>query len=211
MDQNNEIITQGVNLPTSINHDAEIKADKHNEVLDKLQPVAYTSRFAGTLGTQTMNALRVMAVARPLAYASELGESTRAVIPKSAVRGLYGLSFAYCFADIGVRAHDFKNEGHTNQQVVYSTFDRTLWHGSASMFMPAFTIHTLVKYSRMVINKTAIVQSTPKVGIWGPVIIGLSSIPFIIHPLDHLTDYIMDNTIRKLYKDKLVPEHHNTH
>ena len=31
-----------------------------------------------------------------------------------------------------------------------------------------------------------------------PVAIGLSSIPFIVHPIDHFTDYLLDNTYRKI-------------
>lgn len=35
-----------------------------------------------------------------------------------------------------------------------------------------------------------------------PTLIGLCSIPFIIHPIDHFVDYFMDNTYRKLFNQK---------
>ena len=36
----------------------------------------------------------------------------------------------------------------------------------------------------------------PKVLKWGPVGVGLCSIPVIIHPIDEAVDYFMDNTFR---------------
>jgi hypothetical protein len=40
----------------------------------------------------------------------------------------------------------------------------------------------------------------PRFGKFIPSIIGLLSIPLIIHPIDHATDFVMDNTIRgRLY------------
>lgn len=35
---------------------------------------------------------------------------------------------------------------------------------------------------------------------WGPTAIGLLAIPFIIHPIDHGVDYVMDETYRKYVK-----------
>jgi fission process protein 1 len=37
-------------------------------------------------------------------------------------------------------------------------------------------------------------------GKWAPTAIGLMSIPFIIHPIDRLMDYVMDETYRKYVK-----------
>ena len=90
--------------------------------------------------------------------------------------------------------------------MLYTCGDTALWHSIASMGLPAFTIHSIVKYSTLALKNT---QLDPKIKVAIPVVLGLGSIPFIIHPLDHITDYLMDNTIRKLYHDKLVRNDHH--
>ena len=34
---------------------------------------------------------------------------------------------------------------------------------------------------------------------WGATLVGLATIPFIIHPIDHAVDYVLDNSLRTLY------------
>jgi len=80
-------------------------------------------------------------------------------------------------------------------------FDTFTWHILASMVLPAFTIHAIVENSKKLFLKANIQKTSIKK--YGPTFIGLCSIPFIIHPLDHFSDYIMNNTIRKIYCDKL--------
>lgn len=134
---------------------------------------------------------------RPMAYASEVGESLRPVTKQFIVRGAYALSFGYVFTDIGIKTHAMKHLG--NDAMVKNAIDLTIWHGLASMAIPAFTIHTIVKYSSVGLKHFPKVYGT-KYGKFLPSILGLVSIPFIIHPIDHMTDYAMDNTIRKYYK-----------
>ena len=59
--------------------------------------------------------------------------------------------------------------------------------------IPGFTINRFVKISRMITAKSALSESM-KTNI--PTLVGLASIPFIIHPIDHFVDYLMDNSIR---------------
>lgn len=40
----------------------------------------------------------------------------------------------------------------------------------------------------------------PAVRKWTPTFVGLGSIPFIVKPIDHLVDVLMDNTYRKVCK-----------
>lgn len=49
--------------------------------------------------------------------------------------------------------------------------------------------------SSAVVQQT--VQNSPVVRRWAPTAIGLGVIPFIIHPIDHFVDQIMDATTRK--------------
>jgi len=122
--------------------------------------------------------------ARPLAYASEVGESIRPIVPKIIVRGAYGLSFAYVFYDIGKHYHLLKtrNDPHLQRKIT----DLSLWHASASIVTPAIVIHTIVKVAGKI----------PATSQYAS-LIGLMSIPFIIHPIDNITDKVLDNTLRK--------------
>ena len=78
--------------------------------------------------------------------------------------------------------------------------------------MPAITIHQIVHASqKYAVPKLS--EMMPKYGRFAPIAFGLGSIPFIIHPLDHLADFIMNNTTRKYwYGDMIeVPEHDKAH
>lgn len=148
----------------------------------------------------------VMASSRPLAYASEMGESVRPLVPPFFVRFLYGVSWGYVILDTAVKTYSVKDQGR--EIMSYYAMDTSIWHTFASMALPAFTIHSIVKYSGKLLKN--FVNPLSRFGRFGPTIIGMSSIPFIIHPLDHFTDWAMDNSLRKLYSDKLpkVPGHH---
>jgi fission process protein 1 len=180
------------------------KSDKPDDILqthEQGRPIVYASRFAAV-----MRSLSGMTRAsRPLAYASEVGESFRPIFPQWLVRALYGVSWGYVFLDTGVKTYEAKDHG--KEAMMYTAGDLMAWHTIASMALPAFSIHTLVKYSGLLIKKTTLSGPLRK---YAPTVIGLGAIPFIIHPLDHLTDFLFDNSIRKLYKHKLVPmENHD--
>lgn len=148
-------------------------------------------------GSLLMRSMRFLAGARPAAYASEVGESARPIVPKWMVNLGYGVSGLYVVADVYLKGYDtFTKTGdqrHTNIVVV----DSLVWHSLASMTIPAVTIHSIVKYSAKPMKRA---NFSPKVCRTVPSLIGLVSIPLIIHPIDHLTDYLLDNTIRKFYK-----------
>lgn len=64
----------------------------------------------------------------------------------------------------------------------------------ASVVIPGFTINRLCWASGKLIRKAQIKGFPRK---WGATLIGLASIPLIIHPIDRCVDYAMDNTYRK--------------
>ena len=153
---------------------------------------------------------------RYLGYANEIGESFRYQFPKLVIPS-YIVSFGYCFADattkgyatyqsaIEARSSSSTSESNTTNsrtnsptlKAIITTTDTLIWQCLASVMIPGATINTIVKASRFAIQKSPVV--VPVVAAkWIPTILGLGSIPIIIHPIDHGVDYLMDNTLRKV-------------
>lgn len=170
--------------------------------MEASRPLVYANRIAMLMRRLST----VMKQTRSMAYASELGESTRPVVNPMFVRFLYGISWGYVILDTTVKVYSVKDQG--SEKMKFCALDTAIWHTFASMALPAFTIHAIVKYADKFIKKK--VTPTSYLGRFGATVIGLASIPFIIHPLDHLTDFVMDNTLRKVYADKLphLPKEH---
>lgn len=161
-----------------------------NKIEEEFRPIPYFLR--------TMP--RILASQRMLAYASEVGESFRPIVPQWLVRSSYALSFLYVGADVAHTHQELlKNGVETQQKLLIETADRFAWHCSASLLLPALSVHTIVSGSTRLLNKVPSAQNWPRTKAWAPTVIALASIPFIIHPLDHLTDFAMNNTIRRFY------------
>lgn len=110
---------------------------------------------------------------------------------------------------------------HLNQ-IKFQTFinfmDKSIWHTFASMVLPMYAVHGVVdttdwylksllqhrNIKKIIIMARGNVNSIPRYANYGSVLFGLLCIPWIIHPLDHATDFVMDNSIRKLYGHMLV-------
>lgn len=141
---------------------------------------------------------------RPAAYTSEVGEAVRPIVPKPVIWLGYGLSFGYVFADIGLKLHDIKDK--PNDEIFWKGIDLSLWHASASIVVPAITIHTIVesvtKIQNNLIKRGKVLP--PRFRAMFPSAIGLLSIFGIIHPIDKGTDYMLDNFIRPLYPVKIT-------
>lgn len=148
----------------------------------------------------------VMGTLRPTAYASEVGEALRRVTPLWFVNSMYGASILYVLVDTGVSTVSaYKN----NEKQVISNrkhaaivcADQIVWHTFASMVLPAVTIHTIVKYAGKLLRGTRYASVLPAV-------IGLTSIPFIIHPLDNSVTSVMDKIVRPFYSEMAtIPSH----
>ena len=148
-----------------------------------------------------------MRIGRPLAYASEVGESFRPLVNVYLVRFLYTVSWGYVFLDTLSKTYVVKDQGRS--KMLWYSMDTLVWHCFASMLLPAATIHSAVKYSGKLLYKF-IDPKASKFARFGPTCFGLAIIPFIIHPLDHFTDFAMDNSLRKTYVDRLpiLPKTH---
>jgi len=129
---------------------------------------------------------------RLLGYANEVGEAFRALVPRIVVRSSYVLAFAYVFADTNDKVQKvIPND--TRSKMLTGT-DVLLWQTLASVAIPGFTINRICALSAILLRKTALKGTVQK---WTTTGIGLSSIPFIVKPIDHFVDYLMDNTYRR--------------
>jgi len=81
-------------------------------------------------------------------------------------------------------------------QVLYAVVDTVIWQGLASVAVPGFTINRICYLSNILLrNTTSLLPGTRK---WTVTAIGLSAIPFIIHPIDRAVDLLMNRTFRQL-------------
>lgn len=149
---------------------------------------------------------------RYLGYANEIGESFRYQYPKYVVPS-YIIAFGYCLADAMSTGHHtyYHRHRHNNcnsgkeeneqlriRRTIVGTLDTLLWQSLASVMIPGYVIHTIVKGTKYSIPKH--VRVPIFISTWLPTIIGLGAIPFIVHPIDHSVDYVLDNTVRSYYR-----------
>ena len=70
-----------------------------------------------------------------------------------------------------------------------------MWQVLASVFIPGFCINRVVHGSQYLL---AYCKAGPSVVRWAPVALGLSTIPFIVEPIDHGTNLLLDASLRKV-------------
>ena len=126
------------------------------------------------------------------------------MISPTAVRATYGVAFGYVFMDVIDKAiKTYKIESTSGAQQTESPVAKTtkvavdclLWQTFASVLVPGFTINRICKLSSFLMTKSNIqpLVRANKILTTG---IGLASIPFIIHPIDHLCHVAMDKSVR---------------
>ncbi|XP_035733516.1 mitochondrial fission process protein 1-like isoform X1 [Vespa mandarinia] len=134
---------------------------------------------------------------RYLGYANEVGEAFRHMIPRSVVWLTYVISSGYVLADTIDKGYHVYQNDQTSQKmkhVMLSTADTLLWQSFASVIIPGFTINRLcvaVQYAQK--NATNLILKNP----WLPTIVGLLSVPLIVHPIDYVVEETMNTTYRK--------------
>jgi fission process protein 1 len=134
----------------------------------------------------------MLSAQRYVAYTSDIGESFRPIAHPWLVRGAYGISWAYLIGDVsneGYKAYvrnnksqaslndEYKSAVVTGQEVVkpehipaledYRSImaQRAVFQSLASMGLPAFTIHSIVRYSGQFLKNAKNV----KIRTWGPI------------------------------------------
>jgi hypothetical protein len=180
-------------------------AHQHVEVPEEPTDQIRGAAYARILTRLPKYAAKAMEAARPLAYASEVGESFRKVFP-NLVKPLYALSIGYVFADIGIKYYHIRHKNSEYRK--WFLADLSLWHLGASLIVPAVVINRYVHGVAALLAKANVGNKTLK---YVPTLTALCLIPFIVHPIDHFTDWAMDMTFRqyvnyKNYDDEKKPE-----
>ncbi|KAK7895364.1 hypothetical protein WMY93_020689 [Mugilogobius chulae] len=112
-------------------------------------------------------------------YANEVGEAFRALVPVSLVWGSYVVATTYVTADAR-----------------WLLLTRSCGSSSFSHH-PGFTINRVCAASLYLLGKTT--KLPLPVRKWTTTAIGLSTIPFIITPIDRSVDFLLDSSLRKVY------------
>jgi len=135
---------------------------------------------------------------RYLGYANEVGESFGPLYPKF-VRPSYGIAFAYVGADTLYKTYLAKQRGESAESIFRIGTDVLLWQTFASVLIPGKVINLVTATAVKVFQADvpAIKKLPVQVRTWSPTLIGLATIPFIIHPIDNLVDHVFDRTLRK--------------
>lgn len=152
---------------------------------------------------------------RYMGYANEVGESFRYQFPRWVVP-TYIVAFGYCLADATVSGrksydHSLTTQPMTSTKALFDasidTADVLLWQSLASVMLPGAVINGIVRASRFAVLNSPMVLPVI-VTTWIPTGVGLGSIPFIVTPIDHFVDSLMDNTFRSVqWKEWFRGEH----
>lgn len=144
---------------------------------------------------------------RYLGYANEVGEAFRALVHVNAVRFSYVVACTYVAADAnhkgGLAAEKVTDTSTAIKERGIAMADTVIWQGLASVAIPGFTINRVCALSNYLLKRNSTLPTN--IRKWTTTFIGLGCIPFIVKPIDHSVDYMMNNTLRKLYVSKPEP------
>jgi mitochondrial fission process protein 1 len=175
---------------------------------DERMEDAHGLAYVGWIGRTVARLPKMIAHQRWLAYASEGTEPFRPIAHPWLVRSGYALSLVYVVTDIGVRTNTQYRSSNSVEKAAIVFGDSFVFHSLASMILPALLIHAIVKHSSVGIVRYNVFAGRQKVREYAPTVLGLASIPFVVGPIDHGVEYVLDNTIRTLYDKELVAHDH---
>ena len=159
-------------LKHSTIHEIKRMSEIYHELHEDPEDLAF-HRFLGYIGSLGRS-LKLMI--RYAAYSSDIGEAFRPVVHKNVVRGAYAVSWLYVVGDVGYETYDkYTRLEFRGWDLFHVTSKRFVFQTMASMALPAFTIHSVVHYSKDWIFK----PRYPKYLRWGPTISGLCVVPFL--------------------------------
>jgi len=133
---------------------------------------------------------------RYLAYTSDVGEAVRLVVSPWVVRSAYLVSWTYVGGDVVYEAYKEKERGKDKTGITRTVISRAIFQSIASMALPAFTIHTVVHYSKPIFVNIGRFMK------WGPAFLGFSVIPFLPLIYDHPVEYCVEKIFDKAWPDK---------
>lgn len=128
---------------------------------------------------------------RYTAYASDVGEAFRPIVPRWAVNATYGLAIAYITGDIGYTA--YKEAQKPEPNVPRAAAHATLFQLSASLVLPAVMIHQTVHVAGTMFKRAG------RFTKWGPTVTGLALIPFLPTLLDEPCEHAIDWAFEKYW------------
>mmetsp|Transcript_59446 Transcript_59446/g.140069 ORF Transcript_59446/g.140069 Transcript_59446/m.140069 type:complete len:167 (-) Transcript_59446:61-561(-) len=141
---------------------------------------------------------------RYLGYANELGESFRPLISRFLYRGSYVVAGTYVLADSADKTIKAFKDHTSKKNKLVDAFDKgadtLVWQGLASVAIPGLVINRVVWAAQKV-------KWPGPMKVLAPTIIGLSSIPFIVTPIDEGVHHLMDNTLRPAMHQLTLPFH----
>ncbi|KZT38953.1 hypothetical protein SISSUDRAFT_985539 [Sistotremastrum suecicum HHB10207 ss-3] len=174
-------------------------ADKNADSTDSdIRYMAYGARLRTALRAAT----------RYVAYTSDVGEAFRPVVPPAVVTAAYGISWLYLAGDVSYESYKSHRNGPTHLETAAHLTEstrigmvavqRAAFQSIASMALPAFTIHTVVKQATKAFKNV----KTPRVKAWGPTLMGLACVPALPYlydePVEHVTEKSFDWIREKL-------------
>ncbi|KTW25877.1 hypothetical protein T552_03151 [Pneumocystis carinii B80] len=167
----------------------------------EIDTINSNARYFGYVG-RFKNLL--IATSRYLAYISDAGEAFRPIAHPHSVRAAYGISWLYIIGDVTYEGYKVKYINKENSEHVgRAMIKRSVFQGIASMGLPAFTIHSIVKYSGRYVFQNA---KNRRIRVWGPVVAGLSIMPALPFLFDHPVEVAVDSFFGKFYPESKFPE-----
>ncbi|XP_034481891.1 mitochondrial fission process protein 1 [Drosophila innubila] len=132
---------------------------------------------------------------RYMGYSNEVGEAFRPLVPKAIVAASYGMAIGYVCTDTFDKSLREQMSGASRRDVLIAAGDVFSWQMLASVIIPGLVINRITAGSKMLLRRspTILLKTLPTV-------IGLASIPLIVHPIDGLVDRFMDATFRKMVR-----------
>jgi len=134
-------------------------------------------------------------------------------VPPRIVSAAYGISWVYLAGDVGYEGYKAYKRGPSpieaanfseSTRIGMLAVKRAVFQSIASMALPAFTIHTAVRYSKPLFKNV----QNPRLKMWGPTVTGLSlvpGLPFVFdHPVERATDIAFE------WVEKQLIERNNT-
>ncbi|KAL0255521.1 hypothetical protein I308_100325 [Cryptococcus tetragattii IND107] len=140
---------------------------------------------------------------RYTAYTSDVGEAFRPVVPPWVVTAAYGVSWAYLIGDVSFTTYKSSQLGPSpiesanmseRTRLAMVAVKRSVFQAVASMALPAFTIHTAVKYAGRAFAKS----QNATLRRWGPTAVGIGIVPALPYLFDHPVEQATEALFEKL-------------
>ncbi|KAH8318392.1 hypothetical protein KR074_003234, partial [Drosophila pseudoananassae] len=125
-------------------------------------------------------------------YSNEIGEAFRPLVSKSLVAASYGMAIGYVCTDTFDKSLRLRMNGAPTREVLVKGGDVFSWQMLASVTIPGLVINRITWATRLAMRRApvALLKTVPT-------LVGLASIPLIVHPIDNLVDRVMDATYRQ--------------